>query len=120
MSDAPKPDDTPAPEPKIDANGVGLCHAGRVLECCEAISAADQRAMATDGPVEPTARMMSDSDLASCLDVLWLSQDTARAVLAAEAAMVKREAEVKRDVTALTVELSDITRGVGDARQDSH
>jgi hypothetical protein len=44
---------------------------GAILDCCERIKHAEQRAMAVDGDVEKTSRVMNESDLERCLRVLW-------------------------------------------------
>jgi hypothetical protein len=53
---------------------------GAILDCCERIKHAEQRAMAVDGDVEKTSRVMNESDLERCLRVLWKCRKAAAAV----------------------------------------
>ncbi len=49
----------------------------RILDCCERILTVEDRALAADGPVERTSRVMPTSALEYCLQVLWACREAA-------------------------------------------
>ena len=42
-----------------------------ILECCTIIEKSDNTAMASDGPILPTAVYMTDKQIQQCLTTLW-------------------------------------------------
>ena len=51
----------------------------KILAACGVIEEADNRAMACDGDVPPTASMMTSVQIQQCLSALWLTREAAEA-----------------------------------------